>query len=165
MASYGQLIESSIDPYRDFVYNLISTYFENPFATKIKDIDLYSMYMTKIQAQLGIEFRYIVIFVFKDTNQVGTAEKLSNLKWISIQTRTLTDEHSLPSHSYIPKRISALDQKITLERKTDRSYDYRVDNLPIKITLLPKLKNVDYNASGTVVTALETYQTIVNFTN
>ena len=164
MASYGQMVESAVDPYKESVYELITAYFENPLATKIKDIDQYSMYMTKIQAQLGIEFRYIVIFVYKDNNQVGILEKLNNLKWISIQTRTLSDDHSLPLHTYIPKRIPRLDQRIALSRKTDRSYEYKVENLPITVTLLFKQgKNTDYNTSGTVVTALETYQTIINF--
>lgn len=163
MTSYGELIDSGFDPYRENVYNLLVEYFENPTMTKIKDVDKYSMYMAKINAFLGIEYRYIIVFVFQNKEKNGHTETLQNLKWLSLQTRTMADEHNLPVHTYIPKRIMNLDQKISLIRKDDRQYFYKVDNLPISITLLAKSKSLDYNSSGTVITALETYQTIVNF--
>jgi hypothetical protein len=56
-----------------------------------------------------------------------------------------------------------LDKKIKIKNKTDKQYVYEVESLPINIVLLPKSKNIDYNNNGTVVNALETYQTIVNW--
>lgn len=157
------------DPIRDNVYSLFVEYFTNPSMTKIKDVDDYSMYISKVYAILGIEYRYIIVFVPKDNKPFNTVDLLSNLKWVSLQTRSLTDNHSLSYHSYIPKRLASLDKKITLLRKDNNQYLYNVEALPITIILLPKNieKNVnqEYSPSGTVVTAMETYQTIVTFKN
>ena len=167
MIHYGQLIDSGFDLQKENVYSLFTQYFEDPEMTKIKDIDKYSMYMTKINALLGIEYRYVIAFINKDNDVINSKQSLRDLKWVSLQTRTLTDEHNLPAHSYFPKRLIELDRKISLVSKDDKQYFYKVEQLPITITLLSKAKSksngFDYNSSGTIVVALETYQTIVNF--
>ena len=33
---------------------------------KLKNVDNYSMYIIKIHALLGIEYRYVIVFVYKD---------------------------------------------------------------------------------------------------
>ena len=159
MANYGEII---YDSSKDGLYNLFTQYFSNPVMTKIKDTDLYSMYIAKINAQLGIEFRYIIVFIWKDDSKVGTEEKLESLKWVSLQTRTLKDEYKLNIHSYIPSRSVALGNKITLVHKDNKQYRYTVENLPIIVTLLPTEKGIEYNSSGNLISALETYQTIIS---
>jgi hypothetical protein len=119
--------------------------------------------MSKIQSYLDIEYRYLIVFVLKDDVPVNTEKFLNNLAWKCLQTRTLTDNHNIPVHSYIPKRYSDLDQKITIQEKTQQNYTYNVENLPIKISLLPKNKGLDYSPTGSVTSALETYHTIINF--
>jgi hypothetical protein len=163
MASYGQPLNYGYDPARDSVYPLFTSYFENPRMFKIKDIGIYSMYMSKIHALLGVEFRYLIVFVPKNNLPNKDEKFLSQLEWESLQTRTLTDDHNLPYHSYTPRRMPELDKKIWLKNKDDTQYVYSVEQLPIQIILLPRSKSVDYNASGTIVPALETYQTLVNF--
>lgn len=164
MAYYGQSLDVDYDINKENVYSLFCEYFKNPKMTKIKNVNKYSMYITKIHALLGIEFRYLIIFVKGDEYSLGTEKLLSELHWISFQTRTLTDEHNIPYHTYIPRRIPALDKKITLNSKDNHQYKYAVDYLPIEITLLPKsTKGMDYQSTGTVVTALETYYTVVSF--
>lgn len=167
MASYGQILDPDYDPRKDDVYTLFTVYFGNPEMTKIKDVGQYSMYTAKIHALLGIEYRYVIVFVYRDESKLGTVEKLNVLKWISLQTRGLPDDHKIPYHSYVPRRMPELDKKISLKSKAETSdgmeqYIYTVQDLPITITLLAK-KNASYNASGTVVLALETYSTIVSF--
>jgi hypothetical protein len=163
MARYGQKLDYGYDPSRDDIYPLFVNYFENPRMRKIKDINNFSMYMIKIHALLGIEYRYLIAFVLKDDTQVGSEKFLNDLQWESLQTRTLTDDHDIPFHSYLPRRLENLDQKISLVHKDDQQYVYNVKNLPLKIVLLPKTKGIDYSNSGTVTTALETYQTLVSF--
>ena len=163
MAQYGELLDSFYDPNKEPVYNLFTDYFRDPGMTKIKDIDNYSMYMTKIHSLLGIEHRYVIAFVFKDEKPLGNKENLSNLKWLSLQTRTMTEEHDLPFHTYIPRRTT-LDKKINITQRNERSCSYAVDGLPIIITLLQKGKTMNYVSSGSVVSALETYSTIISFT-
>lgn len=163
MASYGQALNSGYDPIKDNIYPLFTQYFENPRMTKIKDTDSYSMYMSKIHALLGVEFRYLITFVPGNNFPIGDTKFLTELEWESLQTRTLIDDHKLPFHSYTPVRIRDLDRRITLVESDDFHYTYKVENLPIQIILLATKKGLNYNSSGTVVPALETYQTLINF--
>jgi len=162
MANFGSLIDGSYDPQKQDVYNMFTDYFRNPRMIKIKDVEQYSMYLTKIHTLLGIEFRYLIAFVYKDSVQVGGVETLDNLSWVSFQTRTLSEEYNTPSHTYIPQRTPSLDKRIKLVRKTEKSYAYIVEELPILITMIPKGKN-EYSATGSVIPALETFNTIVSF--
>ena len=165
MASYGERLNNGYEPIRDNIYPLFVEYFENPKMTKVKDVGNYSMYIVKIASNLGIEYRYLIVFVIKNDFKLGDNKFLSQLEWQSLQTRTLPDEHHVYTHSYSPVRIPELDKKITLEKNDNEQYIYGVDDLPIRITLLPKKGNQSfYNNKGTVVIALETYQTLVNFT-
>lgn len=155
------------DPMKDVVYSAFVEYFANPSMTKMKDINDFSMYIARVYAILGIEYRYIIVFVKRDEFPLGSTKLLSNLSWVSLQTRSLPEEHNLSSHSYIPKRLPNLDKKISLIRKDEKQYLYHVDQLPISIVLLPTKKNRDfeYATTGSVTTALESYQTIVTFQN
>lgn len=166
MAQYGQLLNSSYNPQHDELYSLMVKYFNNPEMVKIRDTNGYSMYMAKTNSLLLVEYHYIIAFVYHDNKQVGYKERLSELKWSSLQTRTLREDHKLSVHDYIPTRMHGLDKKITLVNSDNNQYNYKVDGLPITITLLPsgKQKGIEYNTSGTVITALETYQTIVVLT-
>jgi hypothetical protein len=161
--NYGEVLDIGFDPVREKIYPLFVEYFNDPTMTKIKNINGYSMYMAKTYCLLGIEYRYIIVFVREDKLPMLSKTTLENLRWISLQTRSLADEHNLPSHSYVPRRIPDLDQKITLVKQNSDQFVYKVEKLPITVTLLPKTKGMDYNPSGSVVTALETYQTIINF--
>ena len=118
------------------------------------------MYGVKINISLGIEFRYILAFVEKDLNQVGQPKDFKDLKWIVLQTRTLEDDYNIPIHDYIPRRLAELDSTIKL---LDTNYNYTVEKLPIKITLIPKTGGMEYHSSGTLLSAIETYQTIISF--
>ena len=167
---YGQPLEE-FSPEKDYVYSLFTQYYNDPTMSKIKDVKEYSFYMAKIYALLGVEFRYLVAICHKDNLPIGTTEKLSNLRWISFQARTLPDDHKIDWHSYTPSRTE-LGKKIELQHHDDRQYIYKVEELPIKVILLARKRKVniiepdiaralDYNKTGTVITALETYQTIV----
>lgn len=162
MAFYGQVLDETYNPVHDSIYPIFTKYFNNPKMTKIKDVDKFSMYMAKIYALLDIEYKYLVVFVYKDNLPIGSEKFLGNLSWNCLQTRTLTDNHNLPYHSYVPKRLPEINQKITLQEKNQNQFIYKVENLPIKISLLPKNKNSEWQSSGTVPIALETYYTVVN---
>lgn len=164
MAQYGVLIDS-YQPDHEEVYKNFVIYFNDPILTKMKNTNGYTMYIGKIAASLGIEYRYIIVFVNQDNERIGFQEKLSNLKWLSLQTRTLKENHTLSQHSYTPRRLSGLDKKISLTNYDGKSYVYSVEELPLSVVLLPtgKINGMEYNKSGTLVTALETYNTIVTF--
>jgi hypothetical protein len=134
--------------------------------TKIKDVQNYSMYMTKIHALLGIEYRYIIAFVYKDNSAIGTTSPLIDLRWQSLQTRGLQEDHNIPPQSYIPRKLPSINKRITLTHRDPNQYVYRTERLPIVVTLLPSSKNkgIEYSQTGTLVTALETYNTILSWT-
>lgn len=165
MSEYGQMINPDFDPNKDNVYKYFYTYFNEPIMTKIKDVEIYSVYMTKIHAMLGNSYRYLILFIAKDIEKNGSTKKMSDCEWISLQTRTLEDFHNIKSHVYNAHRASYLNQKIIIKDRGETQTSYDVESLPIIITLLHTRKNCSYqyNQTGTVVSALETYQTIVNF--
>jgi hypothetical protein len=162
---YGEIIDSSYDPNKNRIYPLFSDYFDNPLMNKIKEASSqtgeYSVYICKVHALLIVEFKYIICFVLKDDNPIGTAVRLSELRWVSLQTRTLKEEHNIPYHSYIPRQTK-LNNKIALQNKFPTKYVYTCTDLPIIVTLLPNAKT-EYGNSGSVNIALNTYNTIINF--
>ena len=70
------------DPMKDVVYSAFVEYFANPSMTKMKDINDFSMYIARVYAILGIEYRYIIVFVKRDEFPLGSTKLLSNLKAI-----------------------------------------------------------------------------------
>ncbi len=166
MAKYGEPLDNDYDPVRETVYPIFVEYFNNPLMSKLKDVDNYSVYICKIHALLGIEYRYLFVFVYPDNIPLGTQINLSKLYWVSLQTRSLQEEHTLQSHSYIPRRLKQMDRKIHIEYKDTEQYIYNVEQLPLVVTLLPKTKNyMEYNDHGSLISAIETYQTIISFKN
>jgi hypothetical protein len=162
MAEYGQMIES-YDPNLDVMYMAFAEYFNNPTMTKIKDVEKFSVYMSKTYCLLSRECRYLIAFINKDGRGIGTLEELKTMAWISFQTRTLPDKHELLPHSYTAKRGGSLDVEINRIKTGEKASTYTCSKLPITLTLLhPKKGSNYYQDKGSVIAALETYQTIIN---
>lgn len=166
MAQYGQLL-NAFDPEKDEVYTHFDSYFNQPVLIKVKDVENYSVYMTKTYCLLSGICRYIMTFVPTDEESKGTPKLLSELKWESLQTRTLMDDHDIPSHAYNARMGTKLDAVIERTSITDESSVYKCEDLPITLTLLHKNPGTpsEYQKTGTVVSAVETYQTIITFTS
>lgn len=147
------------------VYNEIVKYYNNPNCTKIKNVDKYSVYMVKIHALLSNVQRYLVIFCLQDNRNIKDIIELKGLKWISFQTRTLEENHDIPKYSYDINKNSILNQKINVVNRDDKQSTYSTTRFPITITMLHVRKNskYQYHPSGTIISALETFQTIINF--
>jgi hypothetical protein len=152
------------DPNHEVVYSYFSSYFENPKMVKIKSNNEYSIYVRKIYAVLGNEFRYIIAILYEDNLEIGNEEKLSNLKWISLQTRSIEENYNTEPFYYTPKKDLISDENIFLIKKDEKTFKYNSKSLPILITLLV-VRNNDYSEKGIIPNALETYQTIITFTN
>ena len=121
--------------------------------------------MIRIHAMLGNAFRYLILFVDRDVNMFGTTKNMSELEWLSLQTRTLEDQHNLKAHNYTAQQMPPLNQKINIKTQDEKQTTYNAESFPLVITLLHTRKNnsFEYQKSGTIVSALETYQTIINF--
>lgn len=157
----GEML-TEFDPRKEKLYQDFDNYFNHPVMTKIKDVGQYSMYMCKTYCLLSNECRYIIAFVQNDSMPTSTRESLITLKWQSLQTRTLSDQHNLPSHAYQPKKQGPLNIPIQRTRVTPEASMYVCEHLPIKVTLLHGKDGPSaYQERGNIIAALETYQTII----
>lgn len=162
MANYGQLLDA-FEPNKDEMYQAFTEYFNNPTMSKIKNVDRYSMYMSKTYCLLSNECRYIIAFVLQDSFSIGSYEELRNLRWVSLQTRELSDNHNLPPHAYNAVAQGPLSTIIIRTKMDENSSTYSCEKFPITITLLNSVKKNSsvYQNKGTIIAALETYNTIV----
>ena len=161
MAHYGQLLDI-FEPDKDVMYKAFDLYFNHPIMVKIKDVNNHSMYMTKLYCMLNKECRYIIAFLPRDSINIGGKENLFNLRWVSLQTRTLPDKHDLPCHGYQPKKEGALNVVIERISQTKEASTYKCDSFPLLITLLHVKKDEnEYQDRGNIIAALETYSTII----
>lgn len=159
MAQYGELLENQ---YED-LYQNFANYFNNPNMTKTKNVNGYSVYMCKTYCLLSTLCRYIIVLVEENSDGVGFTRKLNTLSWVSFQTRTLSDNHNVETHGYNPSKKSVINVPIERTKITEEASIYDCSSLPITITLLHTNKNtpVSYQNRGTVVAALETYETVI----
>jgi hypothetical protein len=164
MAFYGSLIDEFASV-NDNIYTMFTNYFNNPIMTKIKNEDKYSMYYTKSYCLLSKECRYIIVITDMDDYPLGTENQMKNLKWISLQTRTLFEQYDIKSHGYTPIAQGPLLAHIYKEKKDEYATTYICKDLPLVVTLLhTERKNADsYQAKGTIIAALETWETIITF--
>ena len=166
MAQYGTMIDEFASVNED-IYKIFNDYFNNPVMTKTKNESEYSIYVCKLYCLLNKECRYIIIFTKFDVNPIGYEQELKNIEWISLQTRTLpSDEYStINSHCYIPKEKGPLLSKINRIDISEEASTYNCEDYPIIITLLhTKHKtSLTYQNRGTVIAALETWETIITF--
>ena len=169
MAHYGKVL-NEYEPEKEHIYDSFVRFFNNPSMIKQKNVEGLSMYITKTFCLLSNECRYIIALVMEDDKEIGYIEKLNNLLWVSFQTRTLKGKMDTPSHSYTPQRGGPLDTQIIREqpnRKTinQKASDYSCEKFPtIRVTLLHTDQGAsEYQDTGAIITALETYQTVISF--
>lgn len=161
-------------PEHDAVYTIISQYFGNPLVEKTKQTDVYSMYVIEIASMLLNEKRFLIVFVTGDHRPVGTKEYVSNLKWTSLQTRTIPvgsieepifmETRTLPPHAYLVQRGEASAIHLLCDSRTKELTRYHAKDVPIEVALLHTKQNeYEYPHEGNLASALETFQTILQF--
>ena len=160
------------------LYKEISDYFSGFMLTKIGNNSGFSVYYAKIDCQLCADIRYIVAMTSLDLNELRAVKPLSEIQWISFQTRTTTDrDHEfsnmkLKSYPYKRNKLSdALQDKIELYKRMKDKSVYIAENYPVKIELIHTIsKEVnealgkmapEYSDDGTIASALETYQCVL----
>lgn len=160
MSTYGLVIDDEIE--QDALLDYFDDYFNHPTLYKIKDFeDKYSLYMVKTYCLLNTQCRYITMIVPIDSNPVHTPLKMRGVKWLSLQTRELTTNHKIPSHSYQPSKNNPLNKKIERVEQTEKESIYFCSEYPLTIKLLQKKGINEFQSKGNLVAALETYQTII----
>lgn len=164
MTEYGELLEQDNSPLDDMREAFV-LYFNNPVMTFTKHVNECSIYMAKNYCLLSRMCRYLVAIVYDKDKKLDQKVPLNSLRWISFQTRTLAENYDLPPHSYIAKRGGPLDVKITRINVTERGSMYNCDKYDILITLLHENNKgpTDYQPYGSLIAALETFNTIISF--
>lgn len=174
MSSLGKIIDNSFDPIlessKENTYKFFENYYDNITLTKTNATeDDYAIYMTKIHSLLQKDIRYIIVIVLGDKHAVGTKKQLSELNWVSLQSRVLQSlNHNIPleTHTYQLKKNTPFNEHIFAIERGDHYVHYKCKAMPIVITLL-NLPNqsTEYSDKGSIVAALETFSTLVTFSN
>ena len=167
MANYGELIETG-EPTMEKFNSLLTKFYNDPVMIKLKTTGTHSMYVAKVQCMLSTQKRYIILYVDEDGYHPGSSRYLRDLDWVNFQTRTL-DELPLPANTpyvqYAPIRLPGLDAVINKTNGTETDTTYNaVGEFPLVVTMLhPKKMSYNYQDKGSIVSALETYQTILTW--
>lgn len=155
----------SIFEEKNSVKNAFIKYFGDVTMTKVKQVNKFSLYYARIGCLLCIDDRYILTIVEHDDMQIGYERKLSAIDWTSFQTRTVD---KLPMNLKTQQNRSEitpilLDKIKLAEKRTDKNI-YMCNNYPLQIELLFSKDNDSYSESGTIQSALDTYNCVVSFT-
>lgn len=155
---YGYSFTQNNNKYR----SLINDYFSNPVMTKVKNENKFSVYMVSIHTLLLNEPRYLIAMTHEDYNKVGSKQPLKTIEWIYFQTRYLKDQYDISQHSYLPTNDSKYSIPITVKSRTDSQTTYQTKDKQLDIILLHSNKNMyEFGNQGTLISALETYKTIL----
>lgn len=164
MSNYGVLIDSGVDLEKTNIYSFFVQYFDNPRLTEIKKIQagMYTVFGCRVRSLLAREQRYILVTVPDAQVPRGNPTPyLESLEWACLETRTLSDDLKINTHTYTRKADKTL---INIFSKNEGAYVYSCPEFPSLSVSLFFLKNQTrpYNDKGTLGLALETYQCAVN---
>ena len=159
MSKYGQIIN---DVEEDILlYKCFTEYFNNPKMTKIVSKEGKSIYGVKIKGN-NIDNKFIIVFINEDNLNIGRTKHLSELHWDSLQTRTLDTKYNVDTHSYEIRKYKELLHSIHKKETNEKNCSYTCEGLPLKIVLLNyKNQYHSYKEKGTLLSAIETYNTIL----
>ena len=169
MIRYGSVLDSG-DPRKQGIYSLFVEYLGNPLMSKTKHGDSGSVNMCRVRCLVRDKDRFIAVVSQPDRNPLGAEFRLSEIDWISLQTRSFNDPEtarSVPSHCYQPRRLQGLDDSIEVVQRNPDGVHYKCDKLPLKIVLIPRKDDDMYGfvSNGSILNAIETYSTIIVFDN
>lgn len=153
-------------PEHDKAYEAILSHVGNPLMQKIRQTEQFGIFMVEITSMLLNEKRFMIAMLANDNRPIGSIDYLSNLKWTSFQMRTLSEPQPLQiaPHNYIVQRgLSSTIPLWCVSRNTQMS-TYQSDTLPIVVSLLHTRNNeYEYPNEGNLASAIETFQTIIQF--
>jgi hypothetical protein len=148
----------------DDLYNSFLTYFGDVQLKKIKCDSGYCIYAASNKTGLSVP-RYLFAVVPQRFSGAEMA-RLSELRWISLQTRTTNDIHAVPTYTHLLSETQkkTLPHNCKIIDRTKNESLYTTDNLPIKIKLLHESKKnnyLQYPDNCKLYQALETYNCVI----
>jgi hypothetical protein len=148
----------------------ISLLYNGFIMTKTQSQDGWGIYKALIDSMTGSNTtKYICAIVPNDKfTPLGSQVPLAALPWLSFQARTTKDHRvefagmPLKEQTYGITRNTILFDKIKLASEFPDKWVYVPDHLPLSVTIILSKEDESFAAEGTVVSALELFQTIIN---
>ena len=151
-------------PVKEYTYRLFADYYDNMILYKVKDDGDFSVYMARLQCLLLNEQRYLIALVPRDQFPPMYRQSLENLRWMSLQIRNLEEGYELEPQSYQMKRTPDFQRRIKISTRDQDVSTYTIDDLPIQVSLLHmRGQEYEYPNEGSLISALETFRTIIHF--
>jgi hypothetical protein len=146
--------------------------YNDPILQKVEEIGNASIYKAKVESMLvASSMKYVVVISVQDNTPIFQKKKLSQINWVSFQTRQLPKNHIDKSLYNLPEINSnyyeippLLKDKITKIDTYDDRVEYISSNIPIKILLLTENseKGLAMKNDSTIERALSYFNTIIS---
>lgn len=154
--------------HRQFM-NMVNAYFDRPLLQKVKDEGDTSVYMCRLSSLLLKEHRYLVAIITMDQEPIGAIQPLSDLSWKYFQARVLEGDMyaGIIQHAYVTKAEKATNWSVVKIKSTSQYSIFQDEQsrFPVEITLLHTANDeYEYPSRGTFASCLETFQTMIRFT-
>ncbi len=146
--------------------------FNDPFLQKVEEVGNASIYKARVESMLvASAMKYVVVISVHDNTPIFSKRKLSQINWVSFQTRQLPKNNIDKSLYNLPEiRIqyheipALLKDKIIKTDIYDDRVEYLSENIPVKIILLTenKDKGQALKNDSTIERALSYFNTIIS---
>jgi hypothetical protein len=154
------------DPFKEYTFQLFTTYYDNMVMHKTRDDEKFSIYMARLQCLLLNEQRFLIAIVPRDQYPPFYQKRLEELRWVSLQIRNLEETYDIQPQSYQMKRTPDFQRRIKVMSRNPEVTTYTVENLPIHVSLLhTRNDEYEYPNEGSLISALETFRTMIQFSS
>jgi hypothetical protein len=138
--------------------------------TKTQAHETWGVYKALIDSMTGSNTtKYICAIVPKDRLvPLGSQIRLADLPWISFQARTTASPRlefagfPMKEQQYAVRRNTILFDKIKVAHEYENKWVYVPDHLPLTVDVMLTKEDENFAQEGTVVSALELFQTVIN---
>lgn len=166
MIEYGEYL-NEYSPTEEYYTNLLNSYFDNPVMTKVQNVNGMSIYSCKVHSMLSVDKRFILCNTKLDNFPIGYKTSLKDISWECLQTRAknIPNYDTGIPHRYNIKKTEEYRIPLYIEKRESSSCTYRTNkDTTLCITLLTEGKTpYIYGAEGNLVSALETFATLITF--
>jgi len=160
------MMKQFVNPEISYFYEMMDDYFDSPILYKMEEIDDTSIYVIQIKSMLLNEKRYIILFCRKDNFAIGSGRPMKEIGWYCLQCRTLEKEsyETVPKHFFVIKREPRFSLELKLHNRNEKISIYECPKIPFLEISMLHTKNMlyEYPEEGNLLSALETYQTILH---
>ena len=150
-------------PDNEYIYQLVSTYYDNPTMYFIKTENNSTLYGVQIPSLLMNSKRFLIAITDSKVSDTSS-RKLRQIVWKTFQVRTLAHDNpynSLPITNYKQKRDACFSFPLQVISRNKQITTYK-STYEFTVSLLhTKGIEYEYPNEGTFISSLETFQTII----